>query len=98
MFTVSELATAMNVQTPILVIVWNNVGFEEIRAAMDAAGVTRCGVDPVPPDFESLANAFQSAYAAVGDTGALEAALLAFVETPRVTLVEVDTDAWMASA
>ena len=97
MFTLSELATAVDAQTPIMVIVWNNVGFEEIRAAMDAAGVARCGVDPVPPDFESLADAFGSAYAAVGDTGALEAALLAFVETPRVTLIEIDAEAWMAS-
>jgi thiamine pyrophosphate-dependent acetolactate synthase large subunit-like protein len=63
---------------------------------MDAAGA-RCGVDPVPPGFERLADAFRPAYAPVADTAALEAALLAFIETPRVTLVEVDAEAWMAS-
>lgn len=43
MFTLSELATAVEEQLPVVIILWYNAGYEEIRRFMDDSGVERRG-------------------------------------------------------
>ncbi|MEM6605913.1 MAG: 5-guanidino-2-oxopentanoate decarboxylase, partial [Pseudomonadota bacterium] len=54
-FTAMELASAVQERLPIIVLLWNNHGYREIKAGMLAADVEPVGVDISPPDFLPLA-------------------------------------------
>jgi acetolactate synthase I/II/III large subunit len=54
-FTLPELMVAKDENLPVLFIIWNNRGYQEIETSMAAAGVTVVGCDPTPPDFEAVA-------------------------------------------
>jgi acetolactate synthase-1/2/3 large subunit len=96
MFTLTELAAAVDEHLPVIVIIWNNTGYEEIRQAMDNAGVPRCGVDPVPPDFETLATSFGCSWQRVENPRTLQAALVTTRNKPRPCLIEIDAARWLS--
>jgi acetolactate synthase-1/2/3 large subunit len=54
-FTLSELAAAVEAQLPVVILVWNNQGYSEIRQGMLASGIEPVGVDVYTPDFQQLA-------------------------------------------
>lgn len=54
-FSLPELMTAVDEKLPIIFIVWNNHGYQEIATSMQAAGITVVGCDPTPPDFSAVA-------------------------------------------
>ena len=56
-FTMPEIMVAVDEKLPILFMVWNNHGYQEIETSMAAAGVTVVGCDPTPPKFEYIAKA-----------------------------------------
>ena len=58
LFTVQELATAVDEEIPIIVIVWNNGGYAEIRDAMVNADIPTIGVNLRTPDFVAMAKSF----------------------------------------
>ncbi len=59
LFTVQELATAVDLALPIPIILWNNVGLGQIRDDMIAQGIGQIGVTPGRnPDYQALARAF----------------------------------------
>ena len=58
MFTLGELAAAVEQQLALPILVWNNSGYGEIRDFMDAAEVEQEGVNLHAPDFVALARAF----------------------------------------
>ncbi|GEK47824.1 hypothetical protein HPA02_21070 [Bisbaumannia pacifica] len=93
MFTLSELATAVEERLPVVILLWHNAGYEEIRRYMDAHGVARLGVDIQAPDFQTLAQGFGCAATRVGEPQALARAL---AERPldAPLLIEVDAHAW----
>ncbi|GAB3676280.1 5-guanidino-2-oxopentanoate decarboxylase [Salinisphaera aquimarina] len=95
MFTIAELATAVDEDLPITVIVWHNQGYEEIRRSMDDAEVSRCGVDIAAPDFQTLAAGFGIPGTRVADATALQQALR---DGPGLQLIEVDAGAWPKTA
>src|SRR5476651_2647169 len=55
MFTINELATAVEERLPLPVIVWNNDALKEIVDQMDRRQIPRIGVEPKSPDFLRLA-------------------------------------------
>lgn len=57
-FTIGELAAAMEAQTPIIVLVWNNRGYGEIKRYMTERGIEPVGVDIYTPDFQTIARGF----------------------------------------
>lgn len=57
-FTLSELGTARDANTPVIFVVWNNMGYREIELSMRGASVEPVGVSPVPPDFCAVAAAY----------------------------------------
>ncbi len=59
MFTVSELMTAAELGLNLVIVVWNNKGFGDIRRQMIESGARTVGVDLVSPDFEALAKGFR---------------------------------------
>ncbi|WP_422676317.1 5-guanidino-2-oxopentanoate decarboxylase [Billgrantia aerodenitrificans] len=97
MFTLSELATAVEECLPVVIVLWHNQGYEEIRRYMDAQGVTRCGVDIQAPDFQVVAAGFGCQAVRVGDPAGLAQALASRpLDAPL--LVEVNADAWQQAA
>ena len=54
-FTLGEMGTAMEVGASLVVLLLNNSGYGEIKAAMQGAGVPPIGVDLHTPDFVALA-------------------------------------------
>lgn len=96
MFTLSELACAVEEGLPVVILLWHNQGYEEIRRYMDGADVPRLGVDIQAPDFQMLAAGFGCVSRRVGDPEALATAIRG---RPRQgpLLIEIDAAAWNAS-
>lgn len=93
MFTLSELATAVEARLPIIILLWHNAGYEEIRRYMDAHEVPRLGVDIRAPDFQQVAAGFGCASRRV-DSPATLAEALATRPGGAPCLIEVDAHAW----
>ncbi len=56
-FCLAELMVAVDENLPIIFIVWNNRGYQEIERSMRNAGVNVIGCNPTPPDFSMIAAA-----------------------------------------
>lgn len=57
-FTLSELASAVEAKAPIIVLLWNNYGYGEIKSYMQRYDIPAIGVDIYTPDFLVLARGF----------------------------------------
>lgn len=93
MFTIQELATGRDAGLPVVLLVWNDSAFGEIREDMTARGVAPIGVTPTPPDFAALARAFGCAGAVVESLDALGPAITASLARDVPTVVDVRADA-----
>lgn len=96
MFTLSELATAVEERLPVVILLWHNAGYEEIRRYMDAHGVERLGVDIQAPDFLTLAKGFGCPAIRVDRPDALAKAMASRTQEGPL-LIEVDAAAWQAN-
>ncbi len=75
LFTLTELAAAVEARAPVVVILWNNGGYGEIRGYMVDRGIEPIGVDLVVPNFTTLAQGFGCAGRRVTGATDLRAAL-----------------------
>lgn len=57
-FTLSEIASAVGNQIPIVILLWNNHGYGEIKKYMVNRELPTIGVDIYTPDFLKLAEGF----------------------------------------
>ncbi len=57
-FSIAELASAIDAETPIVLLVWNNNGYGEIKAFMLEKNIATEGVDLFTPDFLAIAGAY----------------------------------------
>lgn len=57
-FTLGDLGGVRDEATPLIIIVWNNSGYGEIKSFMIDNAVRPEGVDLTPPDFSLLAQAY----------------------------------------
>ncbi|WP_291732071.1 5-guanidino-2-oxopentanoate decarboxylase [Leisingera sp. F5] len=57
-FSLPEIMSAVDEDLPITFVLWNNRGYGEIAASMEAVDVPVVGCDPTPPDFEAAAKSF----------------------------------------
>ncbi|WP_122665509.1 5-guanidino-2-oxopentanoate decarboxylase [Pseudomonas viridiflava] len=94
-FTLAELASAVEARTPIIILLWNNQGYEEIKKYMVNRAIEPVGVDIYTPDFIGVAKALGCEAEAVEGVDSLKAALRVAVERPGPTLIEIDQGAWM---
>jgi 5-guanidino-2-oxopentanoate decarboxylase len=98
MFTVNELATAVEEGLALPVIVWNNDALKEIVDQMDRRQVPRIGVLPKSPDFMGLAQSLGCHATRAADAEQLARAVRAALGADRPTLIEVREDAaWLRS-
>jgi acetolactate synthase-1/2/3 large subunit len=96
-FTLPELASAVEAGTPIVVLLWNNRGYGEIKTYMTESGIAPIGVDIYTPDFQGLARAFGCAAAAAEGPEHLRRLLTAAKGATTPSLIEIDERAgWLA--
>ncbi|WP_433769193.1 5-guanidino-2-oxopentanoate decarboxylase [Pseudomonas putida] len=93
-FTLPELASAVEAQTPVIVLLWNNQGYEEIKKYMVNRAIEPVGVDIYTPDFIGVAKALGCAAEAVSDAEKLRSALRVAADRQGPTLIEIDQTAW----
>jgi acetolactate synthase-1/2/3 large subunit len=96
-FTLPELASAVEAQVPLIVLLWNNQGYEEIKKYMVNRAIEPVGVDIHTPDFIGVARALGAEAEHVVDVAQLQAALGRAVERKGPTLIQVDQNQWQAA-
>ncbi len=89
LFTVAELAAAVEAEVPVILIVWNNDGYGEIRRYMKGRGITPIAVDLKVPDLVALAEGFGCHGLRLDDTEGLDAALAQAAVRKLPTLIEL---------
>ncbi|SFH10285.1 5-guanidino-2-oxopentanoate decarboxylase [Pseudomonas sp. NFACC45] len=94
-FTLPELASAVEAGVPVIVLLWNNQGYEEIKKYMVNRAIEPVGVDIYTPDFIGVAKALGCFAHAVDGVESLRAALLAAHNRQGPTLIEIDQARWM---
>ncbi|MDQ3203047.1 MAG: 5-guanidino-2-oxopentanoate decarboxylase [Pseudomonadota bacterium] len=94
-FTLPELASAVEARTPVIVLLWNNQGYEEIKKYMVNRAIEPVGVDIYTPDFIGVAKALGCAGEAVDGVEQLRHALRSAADRQGPTLIEIDQTQWM---
>ena len=89
MYTVAEMASAVEAKTPIICVLWNNQAFEEIKHAMVSAQVQPVGVDLHAPDFLMLARSMGWEAAHANDIASLDGLLRAAAQRNQPSLIEI---------
>lgn len=89
MFTLGELAVAVEQQLPLPILVWNNAGYGEIRDFMDEAEVPREGVNLRTPDFVALAKSFGAEGCRIDRPDQLADAVAEALGRKTPTLIEI---------
>ena len=99
MFTINELATAVEERLALPVIVWNNDALKEIADQMDRQQIPRIGVEPRSPDFMRLAEGFGCHAVRATSAEQLAQSVRTALLADRPTVIEVREDSpWLKSA
>jgi thiamine pyrophosphate-dependent acetolactate synthase large subunit-like protein len=93
LFTVQELATAVELGLPIAILLWNNDALQQIAEGMTERGIPEVGVRLRNPDFQALARAFGCRAVRPDSLADLQDAVRAAVIADGPTLIEVREDA-----
>jgi len=88
LFTLSELAVAVEERLQLPIVITNNHGYGEIRQGMLARGIEPLGVTFDPPNFSLIAQAFGAQSALAADATQLESALRSALRVAGPTLIE----------
>jgi 5-guanidino-2-oxopentanoate decarboxylase len=91
-FTLQELMTAVELQLPLPIVVWNNAALKQIRDDMLDAGIEPVGVSGRNPDFEALAAACGARALRVRGAQALTAGLSGALAARGPTLIEARSE------
>lgn len=93
-FTLPELASAVEARIPVIVLLWNNQGYEEIKKYMINRDIEPVGVDIYTPDFIGVAKALGCAAESIRGIEHLRTALRAAADREGPTLLEIDQGRW----
>jgi acetolactate synthase-1/2/3 large subunit len=91
-FSIQELAAARELEVPVIVLLWNNHGYSEIKSYMTANGIRPIGVDIYTPDFQALAKGFGCEAVRVVRLRDLPRQLRAAAERKTATIIEMVED------
>ncbi|MEJ1120631.1 5-guanidino-2-oxopentanoate decarboxylase [Phyllobacterium sp. CCNWLW109] len=89
-FVLGELGAAIDEQVPVIFIVWNNQGYQEIERAMVEVNINPVGVRPSAPDYIKIAEAYGLPSKRLSNINELPSALLAAKESEKPYLIEID--------
>ncbi|EYR81937.1 5-guanidino-2-oxopentanoate decarboxylase [Shinella sp. 838] len=93
LFTVQELATAVEQKLPLPIVLWDNDGLGEIADFMRARNIPEVSVRPLNPDFVALADAFGCRTATPRSLEEIEDAIRGALSADRPTVILVRQDA-----
>jgi 5-guanidino-2-oxopentanoate decarboxylase len=93
LFTVQELATAVELRLPLAILLWNNDAYGQIRDDMVETGIPELGVRLQNPDFLTLARAFGCHAVRPDSLASLRAALDTAFAADLPTIIELREDA-----
>ena len=89
-FTIAELICAAELELPLIVLLWNNQGYGEIRSYMERGGLPLIGVSIKTPDFEPLAAGLGAGYRRITAKQQLLDALQEDTKGKQPIIYEVD--------
>ncbi len=89
LFTIQELATAVEEELAIPIILWNNDSLAMIRDGMVKRGIPEIGVNPKNPDFMKIAEGFGCRTALPDSMEAFEMAVKSALSARVPTVIEV---------
>jgi acetolactate synthase I/II/III large subunit len=92
-FTVGELATAVELELPIPILLWNNRGYGEIKRYMAERTIPQIGVDIYTPDFLTIAHGFGCRAERAESPKQLRGMLQQSQQEAGPTLIEIDEEA-----
>jgi 5-guanidino-2-oxopentanoate decarboxylase len=96
MFTLNELATAVEEKLSVPIIIWHNDSYAMIRDGMIKRDIPEIGVNPQAPDFVKLAAAFGCPGVTVRSLPGLQQAMANAVEHAGPSLIVVhEGDSWL---
>jgi acetolactate synthase-1/2/3 large subunit len=97
-FSLAELGTAKESGARVILLLLNNGGYGEIKAAMRRSGVAPVGVDLFTPDFQQLVRAYGWSATRLGAGDSLAAALRSAAEREGPSLIEFGLDGCVTGA
>ncbi|MEK6217918.1 MAG: 5-guanidino-2-oxopentanoate decarboxylase [Psychrobacter sp.] len=89
-FTIAELICAAELELPLIVLLWNNQGYGEIRRYMEESGLPLIGVNIKTPNFEPLAAGFGAGYRRITAKQQLLDALKKDIKGTQPMIYEID--------
>lgn len=92
-FSVAELASAVEARVPLIVLLWNNDGYGEIKTYMMERQIAPIGVDIFTPDFLTIARGFGCSANRPGSFEDLSRELREAKTRNGPTLIEIRADA-----
>ena len=92
-FTLPELASAVEAGAPVIVLLWNNEGYGEIKRYMQERSIPTIGVDIYTPDLLAIARGFGCGAERATSFGHLRELLQGAARAGRPTVIEVREDA-----
>ncbi|TWF80923.1 acetolactate synthase-1/2/3 large subunit [Pseudonocardia hierapolitana] len=92
LFSVQELATAVDLRLPLPIVVVDNGGYREIRDQQEQRGIPPVGVDLPVPDLAALAGAFGAHGVRTSDPGALTALVADALSADRPTVIHLEME------
>jgi acetolactate synthase-1/2/3 large subunit len=94
-FTIAELASAVEVEVPVIVLLWNNEGYGEIKNYMVERQIKPIGVDIFTPDFLTIARGFGCVALRPESDAALTTALRDAAGRRIPTVIELRADTFL---
>jgi acetolactate synthase-1/2/3 large subunit len=92
-FTLPELASAVEARAPVIVLLWNNDGYGEIKRYMQERSIPTIGVDIYTPDLLAIAKGFGCGAERAGSLEHLRTLLRDAARADGPTLIEIREDA-----
>ena len=92
-FSLPELICASELGLPLIVLLWHNQGYGEIRSYMADQGLPQIGVSIAAPDFALIAQAMQCDFVEPSSSDDLQQAIQAASRAQHPTLIQIDENA-----
>lgn len=89
-FSLAEIGSAADAGAPVIFVVWDNNGYQEIETSMIEAGIEPVGVRPSAPDFSLIAMAYGLGWAKPATLTEFAAALKLAKENGKPFLIWLD--------
>lgn len=89
-FTIGEMASAREIDLPVIMILWNNIGYQEIREYMANRDLPQIGVDIYTPEFQTIAKGYGWATDKAAGLDDLKSKLKTAAAANGPTMIEID--------